>query len=138
MAHKRYISTNFYSHENVCHCGCGEYSADVELVDVMEETRLHFLSNPFIVHSWFRCRPHNNRPTNEKNERGVSGVGSGDYSHHLYGRAVDFHINNVELIEIRTYLRRKYPDVYGIGIYNTFIHLDVRPTRADWDNRTGM
>jgi hypothetical protein len=37
--------------------------------------------------------------------------------------------------KVADYLEEKYPDKYGIGRYIGRTHLDIRKTKARWDNR---
>lgn len=130
---QRYISKNFTAEENRCRCGdCDKFSADVELVYRMQDLRDYY-ARKVIVHSWFRCRAHNNRPDNQFNANGVRGAGSNDSSWHLYGAAMDFHVEGIkDHSSITSHLRRWYPDRYGIGLYDWGVHFDVRSIRADW------
>lgn len=134
---RRQISAHFTAAENRCRCGeCDRYSADVELVALLEEIRTYFGGASVIVHSWFRCRAHNNRPRTEKSASGHPGAGSSDSSWHIIGGAADFHILGVTNEAIRDFIRSRYPDCYGVGIYDWGLHLDVRPRRGDWDERS--
>ena len=120
----RLISQNFTADEVACNCGlCDKSTADVELVWLLELTRQWFGGKPVAVHSWFRCADHNKK------------VGSSDTSWHLIGGAADISINGVKPIEICRFIRAKFPNQYGVGIYDWGVHLDVRSAKADWDNR---
>ena len=41
----------------------------------------------------------------------------------------------IELQEIKDYVETLLIDRGGIGIYDTFIHIDVRQKKARWDHR---
>lgn len=121
----RNISTNFTADENACHCGnCDKATADVELVWLLETVRRVFGGRPVHVHSWFRCREHNRA------------IGSNDNSWHLVGGAADISIRGVSPGEIQRFVRERFPDRYGVGVYDWGVHLDVRQDRGDWDERT--
>lgn len=138
METERFISDNFTAKENRCRCGeCFRYSADVELVFVMERLRAYYGVRIF-VNSWFRCRAHNNRPKNQRNSHGVYGAGSNDNSWHLLGSAVDFRVEGVRPADVYRLLRSWYPEKYGLGLYPDFVHLDVRSFRADWFEPTEL
>lgn len=132
------LSNNFTRDENRCKCmECNQYGADVELVGVLEYTREwvrreHKRDGVVIVNSWFRCRAHNNRPNNERNSYGVLGAGSNDNSWHLTGGAADIWVPGVDILSIHAHLEDQFPDNYGIGLYEGFVHIDVRPTKARW------
>lgn len=100
----------------------------------MDKLRNHF-DSPVIVHSWFRCRAHNNRPVHLKNRFGIYGAGSNDNSWHLNGAAVDFHVKGVENEIVHWYLRENYYDRFGVGLYDWGLHLDMRDNRGGWDER---
>lgn len=127
------LTKNFTLAENTCRCGCGSFGGNQELLDVIQALR-DYLNTPVSVHSWFRCRAHNNRPTNVKNQYGVYGAGSNDSSYHLTGLAIDFSAKGIPNESIQWYLRNTYKNKYGVGLYDWGIHLDVRPNRTDWDN----
>lgn len=138
---ERHISEHFSAAEVACKCGeCDKATADVELVRLLEEVRAEFSERaghdvPVFVSSWFRCREHNNRSPDEVSSYGIPGAGSNDNSWHLIGGAADISIPNVEPEDIANYVRAAYPDRYGIGLYRWGVHLDIRPTRGDWDFR---
>ncbi len=135
----RRISDNFTAEENACHCGdCDKATADVELVWLLELIRRTFGGRPVDVHSWFRCMAHNNRPRHEYSAAGIRGVGSNDNSWHPTGGAADISIRGVKPIEIQRFMRERFPNRYGVGLYDTFVHIDVRQGRGDWDERTGV
>lgn len=134
---KRHISTHFSVTEVACHCTeCDKATADVELVWLLELIRRAFGNRPVSVHSWFRCRAHNNRPKNQLSAAGVAGAGSNDNSWHLIGGAADISIRGVAPEEIQRFMRERFPERYGVGLYDWGVHLDVRPGKGDWDERT--
>ena len=51
-------------------------------------------------------------------------------SRHIYGQAADFHIDGVEPAEIAKYAESI--GVKGIGLYDTFVHIDTRETKSFW------
>lgn len=113
------ISKNFKRKEFACKCGCDYDSINPKLIPVLEDMREYF-GKPVIVNSGCRCETHN---------RNVKGAPN---SQHLYGNASDVRINGVPPVEIYRYFDRKYPNTFGIGLYNTFVHIDVREKRARW------
>lgn len=68
----------------------------------------------------------------------VSGYRAPPYGHknsrHFRGRAVDFRVEGVRLVELRNYLWLHHRDK-GVGVgwypYQSFIHLDTRPESGD-------
>jgi len=88
-----------------------KWSRLVELVD-------HKL---IVVHSGYRCPAHN---ANE---------GGSPTSLHMFGMAIDFHIEGMVLDDMYEICRQEF---YGVGRYpkwnNPGLHCDVRETRKEW------
>lgn len=67
-------------------------------------------------------------------------IGSNDTSQHLLGKAADLQVKEmipIELYEtIEALIDLEYIPEGGLGLYNTFVHYDIRGTKARWDNRT--
>jgi hypothetical protein len=63
-------------------------------------------------------------------------IGGEPGSWHLKNNAIDFTCKNLDLAW-RTLQDWRFVRVFkgGIGLYNTFIHLDTRGYNATWDNR---
>lgn len=136
LAPSRYVrrlSEHFSASEAQCRCGdCVPEmgTADVELVRALERIRSSFGDRPVRIHSWYRCRVHNNRPTYQTSAAGVPGAGSTDTSWHLGGGAADFSIDGVEPEAIAERIRSLWPRSFGVGIYSWGVHLDIDPRRA--------
>jgi uncharacterized protein YcbK (DUF882 family) len=113
------LSTNFSRYEFECKCGCGLDSIDYETLAVLEDIRGHFAERVDITSS-HRCQVHN------------INVGGLSNSQHLRARAADIKVNGVEPEEVQRYLLQRYPNIYGIGCYQTFTHIDTRKGRARW------
>lgn len=117
------ISKDFSLHEFQCKDGSGLVKVDSGLLDKLQQLRDR-LGLPMTINSAYRTPEHNKK---------VSGATN---SQHLLGKAVDISILNQKL-DIETI--RDLADAIGftgIGIYDTFIHLDVRDTPNKWDLRT--
>jgi uncharacterized protein YcbK (DUF882 family) len=113
------ISKYFFRHEFACHCGCGGDVVDAELLQVLEDVRNYF-NKPTRILSGYRCTSRNEKAGGAKN------------SQHLLGKAADIEVSGVPHAEVQLYLKRKYPETYGIGSYSTFTHIDVRRDKARW------
>ena len=59
-------------------------------------------------------------------------VGGAKNSKHLEGKAADIKVIGVPVGEVREYFLIKYPDRYGIGLYPSWVHIDVRENPARW------
>jgi|FLOH01.1.fsa_nt_gi uncharacterized protein YcbK (DUF882 family) len=117
------ISEHFNREEFTCSCGCEFNTVDAELLRVLEQVRTHY-DQPVTINSACRCLEHNRA------------IGSTDTSQHVNGKAADIKIKSVSSIGIYHYLNNLYPDCFGIGIYDSFLHIDVRDDKGRWDNRT--
>ena len=119
------ISKNFNRSEFTCKCGeCDDDTVDTELVKIYQGIRDHF-AKPVRITSGCRCSKHN------------ASVGGAVNSQHKKGRAGDGQISGVSPYEISLYVENKYlSDHGGIGLYDTFIHIDTRTQKARWDKRT--
>jgi uncharacterized protein YcbK (DUF882 family) len=51
---------------------------------------------------------------------------------HLYGMAADIKLSGVSPKKVAEYAEKLLPGRGGIGIYDTFTHIDVRATKARW------
>lgn len=116
------LSPHFQVREFACHDGSDALDIDLALVELLELIRAHFGGKPITVVSGYRTRAHNTR------------VGGASNSQHLYGRAADIKIKGVEPKEIFDALNRFHRG--GLGVYDSWVHVDVRPQRARWDERT--
>ncbi len=116
------ISKHFTRAEVACKCGCGYDSMDGETLMVADEAR-DFANEPITPSSGCRCSKHNKR------------VGGSENSQHPKARAIDLPVSNPKALY--KHLCKKYPNQYGFGLYNTFVHVDTRTNGpARWDKRT--
>ena len=119
------ISKNFTRDEASCNCGCDQDNADIQLVKWLEKIRKQY-GKPVIIHCWNRCLKHN---------RTIKG--SKDTSQHVKGKAVDFHIEGEDPLDIACWINDNLcPKSGGVGMYDTFVHMDRRAKKARWDMRS--
>lgn len=109
-----WVSDHFRQHEFSCRC-CGLYLEDPRLLFALEVLRGNLGDHPMYVDSGTRCSPWN------------KAVGGAKKSLHLNGAAADIVVQGVSPIEVAEAAGR-ITEFYhgGIGIYDTFTHLDVR------------
>lgn len=66
-------------------------------------------------------------------------IGSKDTSQHIQGKAADLQVKEMSVLDlyetIETLIEWGHIPEGGLGIYNTFVHYDIRGTKARWDNR---
>ena len=113
------LSTNFRVKEFACLDGSDPIFISTDLVTVLQKIRTHF-GKAVTITSAYRT------PTRNK------AVGGTAYSQHLYGNAADIKVNGVSPARVAEYAEKLLPHKGGIGIYDTFTHIDVRNTKARW------
>ena len=112
------LSRNFRLHEAQCTDGTDIVYIHPALILLMQELRDTY--GPLQVNSLFRSREHNTRIQGSKQSK------------HLLGMAVD-------LVPLETKFERfvegvsKMDNVGGIGIYRTFVHVDVYGQNRRWN-----
>ncbi len=121
MLNKIKITENFHLNEFECR-HCKSVKLHPELLSKLQVLRTT-LNKPLIVNSGYRCPIHN------KN------VGGATQSQHLEGTAADINIHSIDMPIEGIALIAESKGFTGIGLYNNFIHLDVRASPARWDGR---
>lgn len=114
-----YLSKNFHRGEFACKCGCGFDTVDAELVKVLQDVRDAF-GKGVRINSGCRCPEYNKL------------IGGSENSQHKLGRAADIAVNDTPPSAVYNYLHNKYPNLYGLGQYPSFTHIDTRGTKARW------
>lgn len=95
---------------------CGKVLVDPDLLDALDRLR-EGLQMPLHIVSGYRCPEHN------------KAVGGAEHSYHMTGQAADVRAVLAEDAVALISNARRF-GFRGIGIYKTFIHLDVGPRRA--------
>lgn len=113
------LSTNFRVREFACLDGTDPIFIDTELVTILQKIRTHF-GKAVTITSAYRTPPRN------------KSVGGTAYSMHLYGRAADIKVSGISPTRVAEYAEKLLPDRGGIGIYDTFTHIDVRSVKSRW------
>lgn len=113
------LSANFRVREFACTDGSDPIFIDTDLVDILQKIRTHF-GKAVTITSAYRT------PTKNK------ACGGEFYSCHLYGRAADIKISGISPKKVAAYAETLLPNKGGIGIYDTFTHIDVREIKARW------
>ncbi len=113
------LTTHFKSTEFDCKgrgC-CKQTTVDDALVAYLQRMRSHF-GQPITVNSGYRCATHN------------KAVGGANRSQHKSGCAADIAVRGVEPLAVAQYAESI--GVRGIGLYDTFVHVDTRDTPQFW------
>ena len=92
------------------------YAVDHTLVEELEKIRSHY-GEPITITSGNRCPAHNNA------------VGGKIHSKHLLSIAADFKVKNVFAKEVYKLLDSWHPYRFGVILYPTWVHFDVRNTK---------
>lgn len=122
------ISKNFKQEEFKCKCGCGEMRISPTVVLLCQMVRDKF-KKPVRITSGCRCKKHNSK------------VGGAALSQHVpkgdeLCHAADIQVDDVEPRYVYGYLNELFPSSLGLGIYNTWVHIDDRLDRPyRWDSR---
>lgn len=112
------LSANFKVKEFACTDGSDPIFIDSDLVSILQKIRNHFGKSVTITSAY-------RTPTKNK------AVGGQTYSQHLYGKAADIKVKGVAPKKVAAYVEKILPNG-GIGVYSTFVHVDVRGTKARW------
>lgn len=96
-----------------------------QLIELCNAVREEF-GRPLKVNSGYRSPEHNEK------------VGGAKNSMHVLGQAADIAPLKKDMKDIADLWRiaKKLNPSGGVGLYDTFVHLDVRGYAARWDNRT--
>lgn len=100
----------------------GPMNVKQELVDFLNQLRLRF-GKPLIVTSGYRSPEHN---------KAVGGVAN---SYHTQGLAADIRPEDQKDLPALWELCRRLNVTGGVGIYDTFVHVDRRGYAARFDKR---
>ncbi len=130
------LSKNLSRKEFECQCGCGFDTADIELVNVLQNIIDYFESKYkqriyCKISGGNRCVRHNETIQHKYNKTYIP---YSSKSQHILARAVDFKLyvgkmisdNQISPDEVYDYIDIKYKGLYGVGWYNNRTHLDTR------------
>ena len=89
------------------------------------QTLRDYLGRPITINSAYRSPEHNAK------------VGGSKTSQHLLGKAADITVQSLKPVEVFAIIE----DLIdlgvmlqgGLGLYDTFVHYDIRKTKARWD-----
>ena len=119
-----YLSKNFKVSEFKCNDGSDTVLISDKLVGLLQNIRNHF-GAAVTINSAYRTESYNKK------------IGGATKSQHVNGTAADIVVKGATPLEVAQYVEHIMPDSGGIGVYQTFTHVDVRASRSRWDNRSG-
>ena len=121
------LTKNFSLSEFACKYGTTvpyQYMPNVqELANNLQVLR-DYLQRPIYINSAYRSPEHN------------ANVGGSPRSQHLYARAADIRVDGMKSKEvheaIESLIDSQDMKQGGLGLYDTFVHYDIRGTKARW------
>lgn len=114
------LSANFKVKEFACSDGSDVVFIAPELVEVLQKIRDHFKA-PVTINSGYRTPAYNKK------------VDGATYSQHQYGTAADIKVKGASPKTVAAFAETLLPNKGGIGIYPTFVHVDVREQKSRWN-----
>lgn len=118
------ITPHFKVREFACSDGSDVVFVATSLVDILEAIRVHF-GRPVTITSGYRTVSYNAGLKNSSKK-----------SQHCNGLAADIKVEGHTPLEVYNYTCSLLGDHGGVGIYNTFVHVDVRASKSRFDYRT--
>ena len=118
------ITPHFKVREFACSDGSDVVFVAPSLVDILEAIRVHF-GRPVTVTSGYRTVSYNAGLKNSSKK-----------SQHCNGLAADIQVEGHTPVEVYNYACSLLGNHGGVGIYNTFVHVDVRAVKSRFDYRT--
>lgn len=120
------VSNDFYREEFACSCGCGFNAVDVFLLEVLQDLRSHF-GVRVDIKGGNRCWKNHVRIYK------LLKLGNPiKNSAHLKGMAADIKVYGVSPVMVKAYLDKKWGNRVCIGLYKSFVHIDVRKGGKRW------
>ena len=122
------MTKNFKIQEFECKGGCDMplevYENIIKLASQLQFLR-DYTGRPITINSAYRCPDHNAK------------VGGSKTSQHLLGKAADITIQSLKPAEVFVLIEDLIDMGHmlqgGLGLYDTFVHYDIRKTKARWN-----
>ena len=111
------LTKNFNINEFKCKDGSDEVIVDPELVELLQILRDR-INKPIVIVSGYRTKEYNKKIKGAPN------------SYHLKGQAADIRVEGVDPKIMAIHAAKV--GFRGIGVYNNFIHVDVRQKEYFW------
>ena len=120
----QWLSPHFRVREFACRDGSDQVKIDSGLVELLEQIRAA-AGGAVVIHSGYRTPAYNRK------------VGGARYSQHVQGTAADIAVRGASPLLVGQIAEHYLQSRGGIGVYQTFTHVDTRTSRARWDQRSG-
>lgn len=121
------LTSSFKVREFACNDGSDVILIHPDLPSVLQNIRNQF-GKPIIINSGYRTPEYNKK------------VGGATRSQHCYGTAADIVVDGVSPSSVAIAAEKALKETGhpgGIGLYKSFVHVDVRSKRYRWDHRSG-
>ena len=121
------LTSSFKVKEFACNDGSDVILIHPDLPAVLQNIRNQF-GKPIIINSGYRTPEYNKK------------VGGATRSQHCYGTAADIVVDGISPASVAIAAEKalkKTGHSGGIGLYKSFVHVDVRSKRYRWDQRSG-
>ena len=118
------VTKNISVKEIECNCNCGLKWVSNGTLLIVQMARDYF-GEPVVITSGARCPSHNAK------------VGGSERSQHMPDsngicHAIDFYVKGKTTKELYDYLDKMFPDSLGLGLADSFVHIDDRLTKRRW------
>jgi len=104
-----------------------EYLCNVRVLATNLQVIRARIGQPLVIISGYRSPAHN------------TAVGGATNSYHLSAQAADIRCGGLDAVELRQVILDLIESGEimqgGLGLYDTFVHYDIRGTKARWDER---
>ena len=125
------MTKNFSKEEFDCKCNCGVCEMPINIyhniVKVANQLQIlrNYIGKPITVNSAYRSQEYN------------ASIGGAKNSQHIMGRAADIVVKGMSPLAVHTTIELliEKGDMLqgGLGLYDSFVHYDIRGTKARWD-----
>lgn len=119
------VSKHFRVREFASKDGADKVLIDDDLVTLLENIREAAGGKAITINSGYRSPEHN------------AAVGGVSNSQHVKGTAADIVVEGTDPLTVGQIAEHFLNKKGGIGVYQTFTHVDTRTTRSRWDQRSG-
>ena len=119
------VSKHFRVREFASKDGADKVLIDDDLVSLLEDIREAAGGKAITINSGYRSPEHN------------AAVGGVSNSQHVKGTAADIVVEGTDPLTVGQIAEHYLNKKGGIGVYQTFTHVDTRTTRSRWDQRSG-